>query len=95
MKALGGGSIINMSSVGALLGYPIFFAYSAAKGAVRSMTKSIAVHCQMNKYNVRCNAIAPTARTRMTEELLGPLAPLLDIAREAQPRFAKIGRAHV
>jgi hypothetical protein len=30
------------------------------------------------KYNIRCNAIAPTARTRMTEELLGPLAPLLD-----------------
>src|SRR5690606_25555052 len=26
----------------------------------------------------RSNAIAPTARTRMTEELLGPLAPLLD-----------------
>jgi hypothetical protein len=30
------------------------------------------------KYNIKSNAIAPTARTRMTEELLGPLAPLLD-----------------
>ena len=39
------------------LGYPVFYAYSAAKGAVRSMTKSIAVHCQMNKYNIRCNSI--------------------------------------
>ena len=53
----GGGSIINMSSVASHLGYPVFFAYSAAKGAVRAMTKSIAVHCQMNKQNIRCNSI--------------------------------------
>lgn len=57
MKKRGGGSIINMSSVASHLGYPVFFAYSAAKGAVRSMTKSIAVHCQMNGYNIRCNSI--------------------------------------
>jgi 3(or 17)beta-hydroxysteroid dehydrogenase len=57
MREGGGGSIINMSSVASHLGYPVFFAYSAAKGAVRSMTKAIAVHCQMNKYNIRCNSI--------------------------------------
>jgi len=57
LKASGGGSIINMSSVASHIGYPVYFAYSAAKGAVRSMTKAIAVHCQMNKYNVRCNSI--------------------------------------
>lgn len=57
MKKSGGGSIINMSSVASHLGYPVFFAYSAAKGAVRSMTKSIAVHCQMHQYNIRCNSI--------------------------------------
>jgi 3(or 17)beta-hydroxysteroid dehydrogenase len=57
MRDSGGGSIINMSSVASHLGYPVFFAYSAAKGAVRAMTKSIAVHCQMNRYNVRCNSI--------------------------------------
>jgi 3(or 17)beta-hydroxysteroid dehydrogenase len=57
LAASGGGSIINMSSTATHLGYPVFFAYSAAKGAVRAMTKSIAVHCQMNKYNIRCNSI--------------------------------------
>lgn len=57
MKKRGGGSIINMSSVASHIGYPIFFSYSAAKGAVRSMTKSIAIHCQMNGYNIRCNSI--------------------------------------
>ena len=57
MKDSGGGSIINMCSTATHLGYPVFYAYSAAKGAVRSMTKSIAVHCQMNHYNIRCNSI--------------------------------------
>lgn len=65
----GGGSIINMSSVASHLGYPVFFAYAAAKGAVRAMTKSIAVHCQMQKYNVRCNSIhAGAIETPMVEK---------------------------
>lgn len=57
MKDSGGGSIINMSSVASHIGYPIFFAYAAAKGAVRAMTKSIAVHCQAEGYGIRCNSI--------------------------------------
>ena len=57
MKDSGGGSIINMCSTATHLGYPVFYAYGAAKGAVRSMTKAIAVHCQMNHYNIRCNSI--------------------------------------
>lgn len=61
LKASGGGSIINMSSTASHLGYPVYFAYSAAKGAVRSMTKAIAVHCQQNKYNIRCNSVHPGA----------------------------------
>jgi 3(or 17)beta-hydroxysteroid dehydrogenase len=57
LRKSGGGSIVNMSSVASHLGYPVFFAYSAAKGAVRAMTKSLAVTCQMNKDNVRVNSI--------------------------------------
>lgn len=68
LRDSGGGSIINMSSVASHLGYPVFFAYGAAKGAVRSMTKAIAVHCQMNKYNIRCNSIhAGAMHTQMVE----------------------------
>lgn len=61
MHRSGGGSIINMSSVASHMGYPVFFAYTAAKGAVRAMTKSIAVHCQMNDYKVRCNSLHPAS----------------------------------
>lgn len=61
MARSGGGSIINMSSTASHLGYPAFFAYSAAKGAVRSMTKSVAMHCQDKGYGIRCNSIHPGA----------------------------------
>jgi len=69
IHASGGGSIVNMSSVASHLGYPVFFAYSAAKGAVRAMTKSIAVHCQMQKYGIRCNSIhAGAIETPMVQQ---------------------------
>jgi len=61
MAESGGGSIINMSSTASLLGYPIYFAYSAAKGAVRAMSKAVAVHCQMNGHNIRVNSLHPGA----------------------------------
>lgn len=67
-----GGSIINMSSVGALLGYPIYFAYSAAKGAVRSMTKSVSVMAQVKGYKIRCNSVHPGAiETPMVQQAEG------------------------
>ena len=53
------GSIINVSYTAAILGYPPFFAYAAAKGAVRSMTKSAAIHCQQSGYSIRVNSIHP------------------------------------
>ena len=72
MNKRDGGSIINMSSTGALLGYPIFFAYSAAKGAVRSMTKSIAVMCQEKGYRIRCNSVHPgSIETPMVQAAMG------------------------
>ena len=46
MKRTGGGSIVNMSSTAALIGLGPYLAYSAAKGGIRSMTKSIAIHCR-------------------------------------------------
>lgn len=61
MAGSGGGSIINVASIATVLGYPVFFAYTAAKGAVTAMTKSIAVWCQMQKYDIRCNSIHPGA----------------------------------
>jgi NAD(P)-dependent dehydrogenase (short-subunit alcohol dehydrogenase family) len=60
----GGGSVINMSSNVALMGIPGRDCYTAAKGAVASMTRSMAVEFAPT---VRVNAIAPSAT--MTERV--------------------------
>ena len=57
MKALGGGSIINIASLFALKGAPGFAAYAASKGAIRQLTKSTAV--SHAKDGIRANAIFP------------------------------------
>ena len=59
MKASGGGSIVNISSVLGLRGAAHAMAYSASKGAVRTLTKNVALHCAQMKYNIRCNSVHP------------------------------------
>ncbi len=57
MLRQGGGVILNMASIAALVGVPDRFAYSMTKGAVHTMTLSIAV--DYVKKNIRCNCICP------------------------------------
>lgn len=59
MKARGGGSIINMSSMAGIGGVSAFCAYSASKGAVAAMTRSIAAHSRFQHLPIRCNSIHP------------------------------------
>jgi NAD(P)-dependent dehydrogenase (short-subunit alcohol dehydrogenase family) len=58
MKDDEGGSIVNISSVMGIVG-SAGAAYCASKGGVRLLTKSIAVYCGQNGYNIRCNSIHP------------------------------------
>jgi NAD(P)-dependent dehydrogenase (short-subunit alcohol dehydrogenase family) len=53
----GGGVIVNMASIASLIGIPDRFAYGMTKGAVLTMTKSIAV--DYVKRGIRCNCICP------------------------------------
>jgi 3(or 17)beta-hydroxysteroid dehydrogenase len=59
MKQTGGGSIINMSSIHGIMALGGTNSYSASKGAVRLLTKSVALHCAENDYNIRCNSVHP------------------------------------
>lgn len=57
LRLAGGGVIINMASIAALVGIPDRFAYSTAKGAVKAMTMSVAK--DYISENIRCNSISP------------------------------------
>ena len=77
MKPSGGGSIINLSSIDGIIGEAELAAYCASKGAVRTLTKAVAVHCAEHKYNIRCNSIHPGyIWTPQTENYLKDLGRL-------------------
>jgi 3(or 17)beta-hydroxysteroid dehydrogenase len=58
-KADSGGSIVNISSVAGLISGAGPIAYTASKGAVRLLTKSVALYCAEKKYAIRCNSVHP------------------------------------
>ena len=53
------GSIVNISSVAGLQAGAGSIAYTASKGAVRLLTKSVALYCAERKYAIRCNSVHP------------------------------------
>jgi NAD(P)-dependent dehydrogenase (short-subunit alcohol dehydrogenase family) len=69
MKARGYGRIVNTSSGSGLFGAFGQSAYAAAKAAIMGLTKTLAIEGQ--RYDIKVNAIAPGALTRMTGDVLG------------------------
>jgi NAD(P)-dependent dehydrogenase (short-subunit alcohol dehydrogenase family) len=75
------GRIINTSSESGLFGNAGQSNYSAAKAGIAALTWALAR--ELGRYGVTCNAIAPRARTRMTEGLFGESFPLDEGAFDA------------
>jgi 3-oxoacyl-[acyl-carrier protein] reductase len=70
MRAAGGGSIINISSLAAVYGLPYGMDYVASKAAVIGMTRAMAR--ELGADNIRVNAVAPSAvMTEGTQEFFG------------------------
>jgi NAD(P)-dependent dehydrogenase (short-subunit alcohol dehydrogenase family) len=64
MKANPGGpkgAIVNVSSITGFIGLASGAAYTASKGGVRLLTKSVAVHCARTYKAIRCNSLHPGA----------------------------------
>lgn len=59
MKSGNGGSIINISSLGGLVGIATGADYNASKGGVRLMTKGAALDAAYGHYNIRVNSVHP------------------------------------
>ena len=78
MRTQSYGRIINTASNAGILGNFGQSNYGAAKMGLVGLTRVLAA--EGGKYNIKVNAIAPVAKTRMTEDLLGAMADNLDPA---------------
>lgn len=89
MKERGGGSIINIASIEGMIGEPLVAAYNAAKGGVRIFTKSAALHCAQQGYEIRVNSVHPgyvdTPMVRNAAASLPDPAGFLDTIIERHP----------
>lgn len=89
-------SIVNLSSVSGLIAGPGTVAYNASKGAVRLLTKSVALHGARKSPPVRCNSVHPSfiagdmidgmlSISRDREKMLQKLLVDVPMARLGQP----------
>jgi NAD(P)-dependent dehydrogenase (short-subunit alcohol dehydrogenase family) len=76
MKDQGYGRLVFASSNSGILGNFGQSNYGSAKMGLVGLSNVLAI--EGAKYNITSNVIAPLARTRMTEELLGPMAEMMD-----------------
>ncbi|REK22015.1 MAG: SDR family NAD(P)-dependent oxidoreductase [Actinobacteria bacterium] len=76
MKEKGYGRLVHTTSASGLFGNFGQANYGAAKAGLVGLSNVLAI--EGAKYNIKSNAVAPTAKTRMTEELLGPFADMFD-----------------
>ena len=78
-------SIVNMSSISALIAGANLAAYNASKAALWMLTKSVALHCAKQGWNVRCNSVHPTfVRTPLLDGIVG--------SHEDEAQVAKLAR---
>ena len=94
MRKTGGGAIVNISSVAGINGYARQAAYCASKGGVRLLTKSAAVECAEQGWNIRVNSVHPgVIDTPMARSLLSGLDPQVAAQRlERLKALHPIGR---
>ncbi|MBT5702750.1 MAG: glucose 1-dehydrogenase [Gammaproteobacteria bacterium] len=98
MKSSEGGSIINISSIMGIVG-GAGAAYNASKGGVRLLSKSVAVYCGNNRYNIRCNSIHPGyIWTPMVKGIVDSVAEVdteeaLKLMLEAKHPIGRLGEA--
>ncbi len=82
MKQTGGGSIVNISSIEGLVGDSRMVAYDASKAGIVLLSRSAALHCAKNKYNIRVNTVHPGfINTKMVQGFLKAISEDGDVAR--------------
>jgi NAD(P)-dependent dehydrogenase (short-subunit alcohol dehydrogenase family) len=97
VRSGGAGAIVNLSSLGGLVGIADLPGYCASKGGVTILSKAVALHCAQAGYPIRCVSIHPTyVDTEMLDPvaeaaggdraaLLAGMARMVPMGRVAQP----------
>jgi 3(or 17)beta-hydroxysteroid dehydrogenase len=71
MAKSGGGSIVNLSSIAALIPSSFVISYGASKATIAHTTRSVAMHCAERGYGIRCNSVHPgQIRTPMMNNII-------------------------
>ncbi|MDU4889341.1 MAG: SDR family NAD(P)-dependent oxidoreductase [Clostridium sp.] len=89
MKETGGGSIINISTIGSAVPDLSGIAYCTSKAAINSLTQNVAAQCA--QYNIRCNAVLPgfiatkAALENMSQEFLDTFLKNVPMNRPGKP----------
>jgi len=92
MERAGGGSIINISSGAGIVGFAAAGGYSSSKGAVRLITKAMALECAQRKNGIRVNSIHPgPILTPMLEQGMEDLGGTAQV-RTMFEQMAPLGR---
>ena len=96
-------SIVNMSSISAMIAGPALIAYNASKAAVWMLTKSVALQCAKKGWDIRCNSVHPTFvdtdilenfrldKSRPREDTLDKLSAQVPIGRIGEPEEIALG----
>jgi NAD(P)-dependent dehydrogenase (short-subunit alcohol dehydrogenase family) len=89
------GSIINLSSIAGLIASHNFAVYNASKAAVWLLSKSVALHCARNGWDIRCNSVHPTfIKTPILNSLVGDRDEATVLAKLArQVPLGRVGEA--
>jgi NAD(P)-dependent dehydrogenase (short-subunit alcohol dehydrogenase family) len=89
---VGGGSIVNVSSVAGIIGGHNFAAYNASKGGVRLLSKSVALYGARLEPKVRCNSVHPAFLEGPMVDSILQQAEFPDGARARLTRDIPLGR---
>lgn len=96
-------SIVNMSSISAMIAGPALVAYNASKAAVWMLTKSVALQCAKKGWDIRCNSVHPTFidtdilenfrldKSKPREATMDKLASQIPLGRVGEPDDVALG----
>ena len=85
-----------LSSIAGIIAGRNTVAYNASKGAVRLLSKSVALHCAHKRYGIRCNSVHPTfVDTPMVRAMIdgGRDPAAVEAALVASIPLGRLGRA--